>query len=211
MNSTAARCSKKGFALHELLTVLLILVLLFVSALYLQKYYQADARRWACVNNVKQIGLACKTWQNDHGGGYPMARFSIMNGAEAFRYFQVMSNELSTPYNLTCPADTRVPTSQFAQLNNQNVSYFVGLDASDGYPKVFLSGDRNISAPTKPENGILKIRPGDKIAWTAEMHKKIGNILCVDGSVQSWLDAALQKGLQDSGDSTNVWRLALLE
>ena len=48
-------------------------------------------------------------------------------GADTFRHFQVMSNELSTPRILICPADTRAITNNFARLNNQNVSYFVGL------------------------------------------------------------------------------------
>ena len=52
-------------------------------------------------------------------------------GADTFRHFQVMSNELSTPKILVCPADTRVAAANFVRLKNQNVSYFVGLEASD--------------------------------------------------------------------------------
>ena len=49
-------------------------------------------------------------------------------GADTFRHFQVMSNELSTPKILACPADTRAAANNFFRLKNQNVSYFVGLE-----------------------------------------------------------------------------------
>ena len=40
-------------------------------------------------------------------------------GADTFRHFQVMSNELSTPRILVCPADDRTVAVNFARLKNK--------------------------------------------------------------------------------------------
>src|ERR1700733_11578551 len=57
-----------------------------------------------CVNNLKQVGLAFRLWSGDNGDMYPMQALSKkeyglfeLNATNGFRYFQVMSNELSTP------------------------------------------------------------------------------------------------------------------
>ena len=85
------------------------------------------------------------------------------------------------------------------------------MDANDAHPQMFLSGDRNITGPAAPENGILKLVPGGAAGWTAEIHGNQGNVGLADGSVQQYSNAGLQKALQDFGNATNVWRLALPE
>ena len=97
-----------------------------------------------------------------------------------------MSNELSTPKILACPADTRAAANNFVRLKNQNVSYFVGLDANESSPQMFLAGDRNITADNEPEKGILKLVPSQRVSWTQAMHVNPGNIGLSDGSVQNF-------------------------
>ena len=68
--------------------------------------------------------------------------------------FDVMSNELSTPKVLYCPADI-APTSlagsppavvatNWSGFGPGNLSYFVEGDAADKFPKMILVGDRNL-------------------------------------------------------------------
>ena len=60
-------------------------------------------------------------------------------------YFRVMSNELDVPEILICPQDTKhVSATNFAALENSNISYFVSLDATDTQPQTLLSGDDNL-------------------------------------------------------------------
>ena len=64
-----------------------------------------------CVNNLKQIGLAVRMWQLDHGDVSPPN-------------FLSMSNELNTPKILVCTADTnRVAATTFANYTDANCSY----------------------------------------------------------------------------------------
>ncbi len=148
------------------------------------------ARRIQCVNKLKQSGLAFRIWADDNGNHYPMADPMALGGtkefntgADTFRHFQDMSNELSTPKILVCPADTRTAALNFFRLKNENLGYFVGLDANELNPQRFLYGDRNITGAGAPANGILKLIPGGVVTWTTAMHNHQGNLGLADGSV----------------------------
>jgi hypothetical protein len=167
---------------------------------------------------LKQCGLAFSIWEGDNDDKYPMdvpmasgGTKEFNTGADTFRHFLVMSNELSTPKILVCPADTRTAAYNFSHLRNANVSYFVGLDASESDPQMLLDGDRNITGESAPENGILKLVPGQRVSWTSEMHVNQGNVGLSDGSVQQLSNSGLQNALQNSGDATNTWRISLPE
>jgi hypothetical protein len=146
-----------------------------------------------------QIGLSFRIWESDHTNLYPMSISTNLGGtleyvasSETFRHFQVVSNELSIPKVLVCPADVRQPAKDFGStFNNTNISYFVGLDADDSRPQNLLSGDRNIIGGTKMANGILEITANQLVGWSSEMHSGIGNIGLADGRVQTTRTDAL--------------------
>jgi len=132
---------------------------------------------------------------------------------DVWRTFQVMSNELSDPRILVCPADTkRVAAANFTNaFGNENISYFIGLDADENYPGMILSGDRNITNGQPLQNHVMTITAQTPFGWTSEMHNGQGNIGLADGSVQQVSSAAFQKTSADLlPPGTNaVIRLAL--
>ena len=218
MNSTSRRFNQTGFTLIALLVIVVVLAILAAMLLPWLAGAHDRARRIQCVNNLKQCGLAFRIWEGDNGDKYPMdvplakgGTMELTTGADTFRHFQVMSNELSTPKILACPADTRTAANNFARLKNQNVSYFVGLEANDMNPQMFLDGDRNLTGEREPQNGILKLVPGQRVSWTEKIHVNQGNVGLSDGSVQQYSNAALLNALKNSGTPTNTWRISLPE
>ena len=159
----------RAFTRGELLTVIGSVVLLaFVAAgLLLPLFARAGShQRISCMNNLRQIGVAFRTWEGDYNDLYPMAHYTNQDGtmkyanaADAFRYFQVMSNELNRPRFLVCPEDkTRIKAKDFgANFSGRNISYFIGLDADEEYSMRLLSGDQNLTNGMQPVNGILSV------------------------------------------------------
>ncbi len=181
------------------------------------------ATRIACVNNLKQIGIAYRLWEGDHGDKYPMA-VSVANGGSmeliaagnVAACFQVMSNEVNTPKILLCPEDTRrVLATNWSTLNNSNISYFVGLDAVESKSQMFLSGDDNFTISGIPvKSGLLELLTNTPVGWSSGRHvspnshfwtpdKYIGNIGLADGSVQQLTTDGLRQALQQTGVATN--------
>jgi len=205
-----------AFTLLEMFVVIstiALVVLLLLPAL--GRPQRSGSRKINCTNNLKQIGLAFRMW-NDDNGAYPMLyQTSPFDGPsyaiqqKMFIYFQAMSNELSTPKIVVCPGDDkRTPGTNFStDFDNSKVSYFVGLDATETNANMFLAGDRHISNGTKPLNHLLDLKTNQPVSWTQEIHNGQGNVALTDGSVQGFTSVGLQQALLNTG--TNLTRLAL--
>lgn len=124
---------------------------------------------------------------------------------ETFRYFEIMSNELNTPLILACPSDKqRIAARSFVPtISNANVSYFVGLDAMDANPQMFLAGDRNILGGRLVGKNILEFTSTNGVGWGRDLHNGQGNIGLADGSVQGFSSTPLRTALFNTGVGTN--------
>jgi len=92
---------------------LTLLMIPLVAAVALPAMAKAKGRAQtiACVNNLKQVGLAARIWANDHTKTFPPS-------------FVAMSNELATPRILVCPGDTRTKAERWESFDeNVNASY----------------------------------------------------------------------------------------
>ena len=191
---------QRAFTLIELIIIIVIvLVLVFVLIPNLATAKQR-ARNSQCRDNLKKIGLAFRLWPGD-GDRYQMkervADGGVMESIESGNVasvFLVMSNELSAPNIIWCPADRRrgIAATFTNGLSNSNVNYFVGPDARETEPQLFLVGDDNFlisGLAVKP--GVVALATNTPVAWSTTRHNKQGNIGLADGSVQSVSSAGL--------------------
>ena len=201
-----------------IIEVVVIVVGLMMLALALAAWWAKTHQRWArinCTNNAHQMGLAFKTWALDNQDKYAMEVSVTNGGAMEFvrtgnvaSVFEVMSNELNTPKVLVCPEDTKrfYPSDFNNTLSNLNVSYFIGVDADDTQPYMFLAGDRNVTTNgvQLTSGGVHLLRTNSPVGWTSDMHKNSGNVLTVDGSAQQWNNRQLRSALELSGTTNRI-------
>jgi len=258
MNSSSP-CKDEAFTLTELLVVIAtvsVLILLPVTALAVSK---SASSRLQCVSNLKEVGLAFRLWANNHADRFPMrvsardagpsfqgptstSTYAGANGnppSQLWTMFDCMSNELSTPKILYCPAEydstvTQATTwkdSDAATVDfdgNDNLGYFVGLDVNHAKPRMLLAGDHNMgpgvaqqntSAPVTPQiwgnagaSFVVSSQIGNATqtninlttaAWADNGHKKQGNFVFTDGSLQQVNTAKLREAFSKTGDTSN--------
>jgi prepilin-type processing-associated H-X9-DG protein/prepilin-type N-terminal cleavage/methylation domain-containing protein len=213
MNPNASSCRTLAFTLVEMLTVIAIISILAALLLPVLDKSEGRAKRIVCVNGMEQVGLAFHTFSNDHNGKYPMAISTndggsmeyVQSGFEAgeefytsFRHFQTLSSELVFPQTLVCPADTRMASTNFAGLQNENLSYFVGVESTFDKPTTVLAGDRNLATNSFDQPTILGLGVWSKLVWTWQLHQFKGNVVFADGHVEQWNNSSLESAESSS-------------
>ncbi len=119
--------SQRAFTLVELLVVIAIIVVLAAIQLPALANTKSKVQRIHCSDNLKRVGVAFRTWTENHNGRTPMqvprasgGSYEIVGVAATAPWtngpppplqgvwgiFLVMSNELNTPKILYCPSDS---------------------------------------------------------------------------------------------------------
>ena len=234
-----AKCKRQAFTRIELVVVIVLLVTLgcmVVASLLLPRLARATAKapRISCVNNLREIGTACRIWAGDNGDRTPAEQTVVKGGWADFltnadqgplcwTNYAIMRNELGQITKLVvCPSDERQAAPSFTNgFDNTHVSYFVGVSADDTYPQSIAGGDRNLGPGAKadphfgysPKSGKgndVAIPISGPVSWSLKIHSAgnpsgAGNILLGDGSAQQVSSASFTGNWLRYADPTTNW------
>ena len=202
-----------AFTLIELLVVIAIIAILASMIGVPSRKAKENAKRYACLSNLKQTGLAFRVWVGD-GDRFAMAESTRRGGTlefsnDVWRTFLVMSNEVGTPNLLACRADNRQPAVSWSSLANSNISYFICLDADESLPWLPLAGDRNLTNGTPLNNRILTVSTNTQLGWAGGLHGGCGNVVLCDGSARGMkagdVNAGIADGLKNWAEQYRTW------
>jgi hypothetical protein len=239
-NSALRGRELSGLTRIEVLVIVGVLLVLVVLSLPLLPSARDSGkyRRIKCVNNLKNVSISFRIFAIDHGQRFPWQLSREEGGTKEdadessriWRHFAVMSNELSTPKILFCPADeaglkrkeanawsnssSNPPAAKLTYFeSNRNLSYFVGARADSSNPVGWLAGDRNITnpPPERLEYGLARIgilgTNTTTAGWDHHIHRNAGNIVSDDGTVQQMTNLRLRETLRSAG--SNKIRIAV--
>jgi hypothetical protein len=191
--------SKHAFTLPEFAIALAVVFVLIVLAVVGIPKAKSRAQQFKCFSNLKSTAFSFKMFAGDNGQSFPFGvtnSVAYQDSSNAWVHFQTLSNELGSARILMCPADVTRQRSTaltfgaaaggLATLQNQAVSYFVNVDASETNGSMVLIGDRNLLLNGQtPKNTSLTLAGTNLLQWDREVHGFQGSAALADGSVHS--------------------------
>jgi prepilin-type N-terminal cleavage/methylation domain-containing protein/prepilin-type processing-associated H-X9-DG protein len=148
-----ARSIRRGFTLIELLVVIAIIAILIGMLLPAIQKVRESASNSSCQNNLKQIGVACATYNNVHGylppgGNQPSGSAPPLTRVDHFSWaFWILPHIEEAPiYNLADFSTNSVSTANYAIMEATPINIYYcpsrrGSDTGNGKALIDYAGN----------------------------------------------------------------------
>jgi prepilin-type processing-associated H-X9-DG protein len=120
--TTPLQNRRQALTLVEIVVVTVAIAMLAILAVPFGIRYQESRRREACMNNARQIGLACKQWACDGSDRFPSG--SVVS-ARAVDCFELMAKEkyIAAGAMFVCPSDRTARIGSFFTVCTNSYCY----------------------------------------------------------------------------------------
>ncbi len=166
-----------------------------------------------CMSRLKETGYGLLMYAEDNHETFPMQMPVSQGGTMDFNYyghtfpqFQKIQKYLTNPGLLLCPVDkSRPAATNYASLNDGNISYFLNLNVSTNHPaQTILAGDRYLLANGEPVGpGLFIVISNVGLSWSPQYHHNKGLLAFPDGHVEISTSNNLHATIQKQPQSTN--------